>query len=136
MDFTYALTPFLAWFLAGGIKFAINSIKARKLAFDQMGYGGLPSTHSAVVTSMAALIALREGIDNAMFGLAVTLAFIVILDATGLRAKVGKQAAAINQLSEERKDVVPKQREKMGHSWVEILAGTGVGVFTAWMIAG
>ncbi len=135
MDFTYALTPFLAWFLAGGIKFVINSVKARKPAFSLIGCGGLPSTHSAVVSSMAALIAWREGIDNAMFGLAVTLAFIVFLDASGIRVRVGKQAAAINQMAEGRNGLIP-QRERMGHTWVEIMAGIGIGVLTAWLVAG
>ena len=56
MDFSYALTPLLAWLVAGILKFTINSIKARQLAFGLIGYGGLPSNHSAIVSSMAALI--------------------------------------------------------------------------------
>ena len=78
-ELSYALTPFLAWLVAGVLKFAINSFRARRLAFDLIGYGGLPSNHSAIVSSMATLIALKEGINSSSFGVAIALAFIVIL---------------------------------------------------------
>ena len=119
MDFSYALTPFMAWLVAGVMKFSINSIKAKRLAFGLIGYGGLPSNHSAIVSSMAALIALKEGIDNPAFGVAVTLAFIVILDASSLRIQVGKQAAVINKLASESKGH-KNLRERMGHTRIEI----------------
>ena len=129
MDFSYALTPFLAWLIAGAMKFCINSIKARKLAFSLIGYGGLPSNHSAIVSSMVTLIALQEGIGHPAFGVAITLAFIVILDANSLRRQVGKHAAAINKLA----DVKPSEalRERMGHSRCEIAAGILVGILIA-----
>ena len=126
MDLAYALTPMLAWLVAGGLKFAINCVQARRLAFDLIGYGGLPSNHSAIVTSMATLVALREGVGHPAFGVAVTLAFIVVLDANGLRRQVGKQAAALNALGGDR-----VLRERMGHSRFEILAGIAVGAAVA-----
>lgn len=130
MDFSYALTPFLAWLVAGVMKFGINSLKARQLAFGLIGYGGLPSNHSAIVSSMAALIALKEGIEHPAFGVAVTLAFIVILDASSLRRQVGKHAAAINALAVSSQSHHPL-RERMGHTPVEIAAGVLVGVVVA-----
>ncbi|CAI8825191.1 MULTISPECIES: divergent PAP2 family protein [Methylococcus] len=57
MDIACAITPFLAWLTAGTLKFIVNSCRARRLAFGQIGYGGLPSNHSAIVSSTAALIA-------------------------------------------------------------------------------
>ncbi len=130
MDFSYALTPFMAWLVAGVMKFSINSIKAKRLAFGLIGYGGLPSNHSAIVSSMAALIALKEGIDNPAFGVAVTLAFIVILDASSLRIQVGKQAAVINKLASESKGH-KNLRERMGHTRIEIVTGILVGLTVA-----
>lgn len=126
----YALTPFLAWLIAGGLKFCINSIKAGRPAFGLIGYGGLPSNHSAIVSSTAALIAFKEGIQHPAFGVALTLAFIVMLDANSLRRQVGKQAAAINRLTPESDTPL---RERMGHSRVEIGAGILVGVGVAWV---
>ena len=133
--FAYVLTPFLAWLLAGMLKFAINSIRAKRLAFDLIGYGGLPSNHSAIVASMATLIALRVGIDTPAFGVAVTLAFIVILDASSLRRQVGKHAAAINQLNAISQGSAVFLRERMGHSPTEILSGVAVGILVGYLVS-
>lgn len=130
MDLSYALTPFVAWAVAGVMKFLINSMRAQKLAFDLIGYGGLPSNHSAIVSSMAALIALKEGMTHPAFGVALTLAFIVILDASSLRRQIGKHASAINLLSAD--DASPtKLRERVGHTPLEITAGIAVGILVA-----
>lgn len=130
MDWSYALTPFLAWLVAGVLKFGINSLRHGKLAFGLVGYGGLPSNHSAIVSSMAMLIALRDGIQHPAFGVALTLAFIVILDAASLRRQVGRQAQAINRLAQQDETHIPL-RERMGHSRLEIAAGIAVGIGVA-----
>ncbi|MDQ8935158.1 divergent PAP2 family protein [Acinetobacter rudis] len=130
---SYLITPFLAWLAAGCIKFLINSIRAKKLAFSLIGYGGLPSNHSAIVSSMTALIVLNEGIYSPAFGVALTLSFIVLLDANSLRRAVGQHAVLINQLVKDNIEVKPL-RERMGHSKVEIVAGIVVGIFVAIII--
>jgi acid phosphatase family membrane protein YuiD len=129
MDLTYLVTPVLTWLVVGPIKFLITSVRQRRLAFDLVGNGGFPSNHSAVVTSMATLIALREGINDPAFGVAVTLAFVIMIDANSLRQHVGRQAAAINRLGGAGPGVKPL-RERMGHTLVEIGGGivTGIGV--------
>jgi acid phosphatase family membrane protein YuiD len=132
--YAYVLTPFLAWLVAGCSKFAINSIKAGKPAFGLIGYGGLPSNHSAIVSSMAALIAFKQGLDQPAFGVALTLAFIVMLDANSLRLQVGRHAAAINQLAVGAGDHKPL-RERMGHTRIEIGAGILVGILVAWAVS-
>jgi acid phosphatase family membrane protein YuiD len=130
MDIAYLVTPLITWITVGPIKFLINSVKARKWAFNLVGNGGFPSNHSAVVSSMATLIALREGIGHPAFGVAVTLCFIVIIDANSLRQHVGKQAAAINRLAKD--DTGHKWlRERMGHTLVEIAGGLCTGIAIA-----
>ena len=133
VDFSYALTPFLAWLVAGVSKFAINSFKAKKLAFGLIGYGGFPSNHSAIVSSMAALIALKDGMGTPAFGVAVTLAFVVMLDANSLRQQVGKHATAINKLAADTADH-QALRERIGHTRWEIAAGIAVGIAVAAMV--
>lgn len=128
MDYIYLVTPFVAWLVAGVTKFVINSIKAKQLVFGLIGYGGLPSNHSAIVSSMAMLIALMEGITHPAFGVAVTLAFIVMMDANSLRRQVGKHAQAINEV---RQSETPL-RERMGHTKVEIVAGIVTGCVVAY----
>ena len=130
MDFSYVLKPFLAWLVAGVLKFLINSIKAKQLAFGLIGYGGLPSNHSTIVSSITTLIALKEGIGHPAFGVAITLAFIVMLDANSLRRQVGKHATAINKLA--NVDLKHQSlRERMGHTLIEIVAGIVVGILVA-----
>lgn len=132
MDFSYVLTPFLAWLVAGSLKFAINSIRAGRWAFGLIGYGGIPSTHSAIVSSTAALVAIREGIGHPAFAVAITLAFIVMLDAGSMRRQIGRQAEVLNRLAEQvGGGIRTSLRERMGHSVWEILAGILVGVGVA-----
>ena len=127
----YLITPFTAWLVAGCLKFAINSLRAGRPAFGLIGYGGLPSNHSAIVSSTAALIALREGMTHPAFGVAVTLAFIVMLDANSLRRQIGHHAEAINKLRGEGEKPL---RERMGHTRVEIAAGIATGCVVAWVL--
>lgn len=130
MDLAYALTPFLTWLVAGVLKFCINSIRSGRLAFGLVGYGGLPSNHSAIVSSMAALIAFKQGIEHPAFGAALTLAFIVMLDAGSLRRQIGKHAQTLNRLAPRDKASTPL-RERMGHTRIEIGAGIAVGIAVA-----
>jgi len=129
MEIIYLPTPILTWMVVGPIKFLISSVRLRRWAFDLVGNGGFPSNHSAVVSSMATLIALREGMGHPAFGVAVTLAFIVMIDANSLRQHVGRQAAAINRLAVDVKGHAIL-RERMGHTLVEICGGivTGIGM--------
>ena len=129
MDISYLVTPALTWLVVGPIKFLINSARQRRWAFNLVGNGGFPSNHSSVVTSMATLIALREGIGHPAFGVAVTLCFIVMIDANSLRQHVGRQAAAINRLGDASGGHTVL-RERMGHTLVEIGGDicTGIGM--------
>lgn len=129
MDLSYLLTPLLTWLIVGPIKFVITSVRQRRLAFNLIGNGGFPSNHSAVVTSMATLIALHEGIGHPAFGVAVTLAFIVMIDANSLRQHVGRHAASINRLAQADSTIAHVHlRERMGHTLVEIGGGIVTGI--------
>jgi hypothetical protein len=133
MTLVYLVTPVLTWMVVGPIKFLITSVRQRRWAFNLVGNGGFPSNHSAVVTSMATLIALREGMGHPAFGVACTLAFVVMIDANSLRQHVGRQAAAINRLS--AKDGAHQRlRERMGHTLVEIAGGIATGIGMGFLI--
>jgi acid phosphatase family membrane protein YuiD len=112
MDYAYLITPFLTWLVVGPIKFLINSARQGRWAFNLVGNGGFPSNHSSVVSSMATLIALREGIAHPAFGVAVTLAFIVMIG-----------AAKHTTL-----------RERMGHTLVEICGGIATGIGMGFLV--
>lgn len=134
----YCIIPFFTWLVTGCAKFTINCARERRLAFDLIGYGGMPSNHSAIVSSVAALVAFREGVNHPAFGVALGVAYIVMLDANSLRRQVGKQAEAIQLLAKQgakqTQENFPVLRKRMGHSRLEILAGMVVGIGCAYCI--
>jgi acid phosphatase family membrane protein YuiD len=127
----YALSPLLAYVVAGALKFLVNCIRLRKLATAQIGLGGFPSTHTAIVSSVLALVAVREGISDAAFGVALALTVVVVIDAVDLRRKVGRHASAINVLLRASARADEPLRERTGHSLVEVLGGFAVGALSA-----
>ena len=133
MDLAYAITPFLTWLLTGCTKFLVNCIRDRRFAFDLIGYGGMPSNHSAIVSSTTALIGIREGYHHPAFGVALTLAFIVMMDAVSLRRELGKHAVRLNLMESDVE--LPRLRERQGHSPSEILAGAALGSLIAWLVS-
>lgn len=126
MDFTYALAPLVGWLVAGGLKFAINSVILRRPAFGRVGLGGAVSTHTTIVCTTAFLVALQEGWDTPVFGVAATLAVIVIIDALDLRQKIGRISAALKAVHPDD-PTVAALRDRLGHRPVEVLAGVAVG---------
>ncbi|MEZ9145869.1 divergent PAP2 family protein [Vibrio sp. 10N.286.52.C3] len=133
MDISYVITPFFAWLIAGSAKFIVNSISLRRFAFDLIGYGGMPSNHSCIVSSVVAIIFIKEGVDEPVLVVAIALAFIVMLDANSLRQHIGRQSKAINILSRTNYDI-PKLKERMGHTRKEIFIGAILGILSASII--
>lgn len=130
---SYAIAPLVGWLVAGTLKSIINSIKVRKLQFDLVGYGGLPSTHTTIVCTTATLIAIREGTNTPAFAVAMTVAILVMMDAVSFRQWVGGHATVINLLSASQPDF-PRHRERIGHKPVEIAAGIALGILCAFML--
>ena len=122
----YLLAPPLAWVVAGGIKFAINSLRAQRLAFSAIGLGGIPSTHNTITATVAALIGLREGFDHAAFGVAFAFMLIVAIDAMDLRQKIGRQAEVIRDIAPDNAAAI-RLRTRIGHTPVEVATGWLVG---------
>lgn len=130
MKLAYVIAPAIGWLVAGSVKFLINSLRQKQLAFSQIGYGGIPSTHSSIVSTTAMLVGLREGFNTPVFAIAMTIALIVILDAASLRRHIGYQAAAINHLLKDEQNWQPL-RERVGHRRIEIIAGVMTGFLCA-----
>ena len=133
------LTGLIAWICSQLIKTVIHLIINKKLVLERlMGDGGMPSSHSATVTSVAVATGFVCGWDSAMFAIAMFLAFIVMHDAMGVRQETGKQAKIINNMMEmfenmqdARLDTEQKLKEFVGHTPMQVLAGFGLGLFVA-----
>jgi acid phosphatase family membrane protein YuiD len=97
--------------------------------------GGMPSSHSAVVTAAAVGVGHYDGFDTPLFGLAFAIATVVIYDATNIRRQAGFHAQQINRiikelLTGEAKPVEEfnELREVLGHSPAEALGGIILGI--------
>lgn len=129
---------FIAWFIAQLLKVILTLLFEKKLDVSRfIGSGGMPSSHSSSVTSLAAAIGNKLGYESPEFALALVFALIVMYDAAGVRRAVGKQAVIINTMLEDihahKKHVFTEQRlkELVGHTPVEVLAGAVLGIIVA-----
>jgi len=96
--------------------------------------GGMPSSHSALVTGTAAGVGLQLGFNDPLFALASTVAFIVMYDASGIRRSAGLTAARVNQISKDRTNESasePSLKESLGHTKIEVLVGSLFGPIVA-----
>jgi acid phosphatase family membrane protein YuiD len=130
----------LGWFTASVFKIIIVLVKDRKLDFRKIyASGGMPSSHSATVSSLAAAIAKAEGFRSTSFALAFMLAFIVMYDAAGVRRAAGEQAKILNQLVNnlyEHKPVyiTKNLKELIGHTPLEVIVGCLLGILIVLLI--
>jgi len=99
------------------------------------GTGGMPSSHSAVVTAAAAGVGHYAGFDAPLFGLAFAIAMVVVYDATNIRRQAGFHAQQINRIIKEIliERVKPAEefqelREVLGHSPAEAVGGIVLGI--------
>ena len=122
----------LAWFIAQLLKVILTLIFNKKLDIRRfIGAGGMPSSHSALVVSLATSVGQFEGYNSPIFALALTFSLIVMYDAAGVRRAAGKQAAVLNEILEQihtnRSIPEEKLKELLGHTPVEVIAGALLG---------
>ncbi len=125
--------PIIMWFCIQSFKVIYDLITTKKFNFKRiMGAGGMPSSHSAVVTSVATVIGKYEGVDTPIFALALIMAFVVMYDACGVRRAAGKQAALLNKIIETPGltgvQVSEKLVEVLGHTPIQVFVGALLGV--------
>jgi acid phosphatase family membrane protein YuiD len=130
------LTGMAGWFLAQVLKIPFDCIRERRWNWALFfAAGGMPSSHSCLVTSTAVAVGLHHGFDSPLFAVAVALAMVVVYDATGVRRQAGMQAQKINVLVEEllKGHAINEQhlREVIGHTPLEALGGVLLGLTVA-----
>ncbi len=138
------IAALVAWSLAQVIKVPLEYFQTRRWNWSLLfRAGGMPSSHSALVAAVAHSIGLHLGFDSPLFALSFILAMIVIYDATGIRRQAGKHAEIINAMIQDLVEGHPLReeqlREVLGHTPLEALGGTLLGVLVAqlgWMVGG
>ena len=129
----YIVIPLLLWFCIQIFKVIYDLITTKKFNFKRiMGAGGMPSSHSAVVTSLATLIGKNIGVGTPMFAMALIFAFVVMYDAAGVRRAAGKQARLLNKIVEtpglSGLEVSERLVEVLGHTPLQVVVGAVIGV--------
>ena len=133
----------VSWFTAQVLKTIINLLRTKELNFERLvGAGGMPSAHSALVCSLTVATAKQCGLSSPEFAIAFVLAAIVIYDAMGVRRAAGEQAKVINKLvdslfknNNNEDDFMVKQlKELLGHTPLEVLGGSVLGICIALLI--
>lgn len=131
----------IAWAIAQISKFFIDLIWRRRVNFRALTtMGGMPSSHSAAVSSLATGIALVDGMGSTIFALALWFAAVTMYDAAGIRRSAMIQAKILNQMIDELFQGHPisqvKLRELLGHTPFEVFIGMMLGIFVAywWMM--
>ena len=134
----FLITSVTSWFIAQLIKVIINFCVTKKLVWERLfGDGGMPSGHSATVSSLAVFAALRCGCGSFEFAVCAILAIIVCHDAMGVRQEAGKQAMVINDMVAQfekllKQDIVDIDlKELVGHTPLQVAAGIMLGVLNA-----
>jgi acid phosphatase family membrane protein YuiD len=133
------VTGAAAWVISQVLKTIIHLITNKRLVLERlMGDGGMPSSHSATVTSVAVASGFVCGWNSPVFAVAFFLAIIVMHDAMGVRQETGKQAKIINNMlvmfenmQDARLDPEQKLKEFVGHTPMQVLAGFGLGLIVA-----
>ena len=137
----FLITAISSWAIAQVLKAIINAVVHKKFSLDRLfGDGGMPSGHSATVTSLAVITALNYGTGSFQFAVSAILAIVVCHDAMGVRQETGKQAVVINEivktysiLAEEKLPDV-KLKEFVGHTPVQVVAGVLLGIINAFVM--
>ena len=130
----YIYIPFLLWSGIQLFKLIYDLVTTKKFNFKRIiGAGGMPSSHSAVVMSLATLIGKNYGVDSAIFALSIIIAFVVMYDACGVRRAAGKQAKVLNDIVNTKGlsngQVQEKLQEALGHTPTQVFVGALIGLF-------
>ena len=135
------LAALCAWLFSQVLKLIIHALVERKFSFERLyGDGGMPSTHSATVVSLAAMCGWCCGFASVEFAIALIYASVVMRDATGVRREAGKHATAIKELVKglnamfvEKNSQIrtEKLKEFVGHTPLQVFFGAILGVLIA-----
>lgn len=120
----YVVIPLLCLLLCQLLKLIIESIKNKKLSFKRFigGSGGIPSSHTTLITSITTLVGIENNFKGPVFGLALVVLYIVCYDAMHVRREVEKHSRLLNKIANQN------FKEELGHNFVEVLAGLGFGI--------
>ncbi len=101
-------------------------------------YGGMPSAHTALVTSLTTIIGIQEGLNNPSFALSFFFAVIVITDAIGFRGYLTEHSKTINKLIIDLPDELEYKyktlNERISHTITQVITGALTGIVLTYLL--
>ena len=148
------ISAFLGWMVAQTMKVIISIIKTKKFDFERIsGAGGMPSSHSCMVTALTISTAMSEGagVGSPLFALSLVFSFVTLYDAMGVRWQAGLHARALNKYIQKVKELKKFSfsemqgiawsddddeedealKEFIGHKPMEVIVGVLLGIVIA-----
>jgi uncharacterized protein len=126
------IIPLIAMVVTQGIKLTLELARGKFSWRNMNGYGGMPSSHSAMATSLCYTIGYFEGFANPAFAISLILLVIILRDATGFRYQLGLHGGLLNKLVKELPDrqeyKFPIVNDRLGHTVAEVIVGVLTGV--------
>lgn len=133
------IAALISGFTAQVLKVVIHLIRNRTFnPLRVLDTGGMPSSHTAVVTALTVGVAVYQGVSSPLFGISLIFSLYFIFEATGLRQEVGNQARVLNEIIEKFKEThyfnADSLRELIGHTWAEVWGGFALGLLVALLV--
>lgn len=132
-QYKYLIVPVMTWVCIQLFKVIWDLVVTHKFNFKRiLGAGGMPSSHSAVVTALSTMVAKAYGIESPIFAISAVFACIVMYDAAGVRRAAGKQAKLLNKIIETpgltNVQVSERLVEVLGHTPTQVIVGAAIGI--------
>ncbi len=135
----------IAMVIAQGVKPLTYYLKSGKWDLKQItSSGGLPSSHTAVVSSLVLSVGIKERFSSTLFAITLIFAMIIAYDAMNVRYYAGKNIQVTKKLIEDLAELIPlrldnpayqeKMKDILGHTEVEVVAGVILGIIVALVI--
>jgi len=138
MNYKIVLIPFIALIIAQLIKVIIDAIRGEFSWSNLNRYGGMPSSHSAMVAALCTEIGIQVGLDSAAFAISIAISFLIVRDAVGLRRHLGNHGKILNMiikdLPDKKEDKYPFLEERLGHTYIQATTGIILGIIIAILI--
>jgi len=132
--------PAGVWVISQVLKVLVVLAREKRLELQFLvGSGGMPSSHTALVCSLATVVGMTQGFGSVVFAVVAILAMVVMYDAAGVRRAVGRQSTILNRIVKEllekrpRDEVERDLREFIGHTPFQVIAGAVLGISIAWL---
>jgi len=132
-DYRILISGLTAWWLAQFLKVPVGYLLTRRWNWGLwFSPGGMPSSHSALVTSMSFAIGLFSGFNTPIFALSVAVAMVVMYDAAGVRRQAGLHAQRLNLIINQMLTGHPinesQLKEVIGHTPRQVVGGVLLGL--------